>query len=140
MDSEHPAMVAACSSWRCVEAKDKQGWLALMSEDIVIEDPIGVAPTNPDGKGIRGKTAVSDFWDSHMSNTEIRIEPHQSYAAGRESAHWMTLTTSLESGVQMKVHGIFTYRLDEAGKLASLRGYWSLADTEVQQPNADRRA
>ncbi len=134
MDAEHPAMVAARSSWRCVQAKDKQGWLELMAEGIVIEDPIGVAPTNPDGKGIRGKAAVSDFWDSHMASTDIGIETHRSFAAGSESAHWMTLTTGFENGVRMTVHGIFTYRVDEAGKLTSLRGYWSLEEAEVRQP------
>jgi steroid delta-isomerase len=134
MDAKHPAMVAARSSWRCVQAKDKQGWLELMAEGIVIEDPIGVAPTNPDGKGIRGKAAVSDFWDSHMASTDIGIETHRSFAAGSESAHWMTLTTGFENGVRMTVHGIFTYRVDEAGKLTSLRGYWSLEEAEVLHP------
>ena len=47
----NPAMVAARNSWRCVQAKDKQGWLDLMADSMVMEDPIGIAPTNPDGKG-----------------------------------------------------------------------------------------
>ena len=73
MNEEHPAMAAARSSWRSVQANDKQSWLDGMAEGIVIEDPIGIAPTNPDGKGIRGKAAVSDFWDTHMATTDIRF-------------------------------------------------------------------
>ena len=96
------------------------------------------APTNPDGKGLQGKAAVSDFWDSHMASTDIRIETHRSFAAGSESAHLMTLTTGFENGVHMTVSGIFTYRVDENGKLTSLRGYWSLEDAEIARPEEAR--
>ena len=53
-----PVVTASESSWRCVQAGDKDGWLALMTDDIVIEDPIGPSVTNPDGNGVRGKAAV----------------------------------------------------------------------------------
>ena len=58
-----PALSASQASWRCVHAKDKAGWLALMADDVVIEDPIGPAYTNPDGTGVRGKDGVSSFWE-----------------------------------------------------------------------------
>ena len=134
LKDSHPAMVAARNSWRCVQAKDKQAWLDLMADSMVMEDPIGVAPTNPDGKGIQGKEAVSEFWDTTMSKVDIRIETHESFAAGNESAHRMTLTTRFENGGGMVVNGIFTYRVDELGKLTNLRGYWALDETEVRQP------
>ena len=130
----NPAMVAARNSWRCVQAKDKQGWLDLMADSMVMEDPIGIAPTNPDGKGIQGKQAVSEFWDNTMSKVDIHIETHESFASANESAHRMTLTTTFENGGGMVVNGIFTYRIDEAGKLTNLRGYWALDETEIRQP------
>ena len=43
---QSPALAASQASWRCVQAKDKDGWLALMTDDVVIEDPIGPAYTN----------------------------------------------------------------------------------------------
>lgn len=129
----NPAMTAARSSWRCVMARDKQAWLDLMADDIVIEDPIGVAPTNPDGEGVRGKQAVSRFWDESISKVEIRIETHESFAADRESAHRMTLTTGFPSGGGMVVNGIFTYRVNDAGKLTNLRGYWALDEAEIRK-------
>ena len=55
-----PALAASQNSWRCVQARDKAGWLALMADDIVIEDPIGKAITNPDGNGVRGKAAMPE--------------------------------------------------------------------------------
>ena len=93
MNEKHPALIAARSSWRCVHAKDREGWLALMADDVVIEDPIGVGPTNPTGAGIRGKAAVGAFWDANIAPSQIRIEAHESFVAGDESAHVLTLTT-----------------------------------------------
>jgi steroid delta-isomerase len=135
MDESNPALVAARSSWRCVRAKDKQGWLDLMDEDIRIEDPIGVAPTNPTGEGIHGKQAVTEFWEQYIAPSTIGIETHESFAVPAESAHVLTLTTTLSNGVTTIVHGIFTYRVNDAGKLTNLRGYWTLDDMKIEQPS-----
>ena len=133
MSEHHPAILAAQNSWRCAETRDKAGWLALMSEDVCIEDPIGEAPTNPTGKGVRGKPEVGQFFDKFIAPAQIVVETHESTAAGNESAHVLTLNTTLSNGVVTRVHGIFTYRLDDAGKLTNLRGYWRLADMVVEQ-------
>lgn len=135
MDPDHPALVAARSSWRCVQEKDKEGWLALMADDIRVEDPIGLAPTNPDGRGLAGKQALSRFYDQNIAPNRLEIVAHESFAAGGESAHVLTLTTTFPNGVAMKVHGIFTYAVNDAGLLTSLRGYWSMEDSEVRHPD-----
>ena len=70
-----PALAASQSSWRCVQAHDREGWLALMADDVVVEDPIGKSVTNPEGTGVRG---------------------------------------------------VFTYRVNDAGLIANMRGYWNL--------------
>ncbi len=134
MSDEHPAMIAARASWSAVRRKVKQDWLDVMADDVVIEDPIGVSPLDPTGKGQVGKRAVSAFWDQNIEKSTIEIEPHESYAAGSESAHLMTLTTALPGGVKTTVRGIFTYRVNDAGKLVSLRGYWQLDQMVVEKP------
>ncbi len=134
MDAHHPALVAARSSWRAVQAKDRASWLALLASDICIEDPIGTAPTNPSGKGIHGLAEAAAFWERNIATTSIQIEPHESFVAGNESAHVLTLTTSFPNGVKVIVHGVFTYRVNDAGKLTNLRGYWALADAKVEKP------
>ena len=136
MDESHPALLAAQSSWRCVQAGDKEGWLDLMADEICIEDPIGVAPTNPTGEGVRGKAAVSEFWDKNIGPTQITIETHESRTAGNESAHILTLTNRFENGVRAQVRGLFTYRLNEAGKLTNLRGFWDMQDMVIEQPSS----
>jgi steroid delta-isomerase len=134
MDANHPALVAARSSWRCVQAKDREGWLALMAPDICVEDPIGVGATNPSGKGLRGLEELKAFWEKNIAPTSIQIDAHESFAAGSESAHLMTLTTSFPNGIKIHVRGIFTYRVNDAGKLTNLRGYWTLADAKIEKP------
>jgi steroid delta-isomerase len=134
MNRDHPALVASRNSWRCVQAKDREGWLALMADDVCIEDPIGVAPTNPTGLGVRGVEGVQEFWDSFIARSDIRIEAHQSFAVANECAHVLTLTTTFRKNMKVIVHGIFTYRVNEAGKIQSMRGYWTMDDAKVEEP------
>ena len=75
MSESHPALEAARNSWRCVMAKDKEGWLALMADDVCVEDPIGRGPTNPTGTGVRGRAALSEFYDRNIAPSRIRIQP-----------------------------------------------------------------
>ncbi|MEN8185271.1 MAG: nuclear transport factor 2 family protein, partial [Myxococcota bacterium] len=119
-----------------VQRKAKNAWLALMADDVCIEDPIGVSPLDPVGKGHCGKAALDAFWDRNIAPTVIRIEPHHSFAAGKESAHLLTLETSFPNGARTTVTGIFTYRVNDAGKLVSLRGYWQLKDARIDPPPA----
>lgn len=137
MNEDHPALQASRNSWRCVQSHDKQGWLDLMADDICMEDPIGVAVTNPDGKGIRGKAAISEFWDKNIGPSNIVIETHESHvsASDLECAHVMTLTTTLSNGVVTKVRGIFTYRVNEQHQLTNLRGFWAMDAMSFTQPS-----
>ncbi len=114
-------------------SRSRDEWFDLLSDDVTIEDPIGEAPTNPTGLGFRGKAEARRFWESHIEPSEsITIQAHESFAAGNESAHLLTLTTRFPGGASVTVHGIFTYALDAAGKIRSLRGYWSLDQAKVE--------
>ncbi len=136
MDPNHPALVAARNSWRCVMSKDKEGWLGLMADDVRVEDPIGMSPTNPTGEGIQGKAALADFYEKNIAPSQITIEAEQSFAAGNESAHVLNLTTAFPNGVRMRVHGIFTYKINDEGRITNLRGFWSLEDAKIEQSHA----
>ena len=105
MSDERPALAAAQASWRCVQARLRDEWLDLMADDITIEDPIGGGPSNPTGKGFRGRAEAERFWDAHLAPTEsVTITAHESFAAGDESAHRMTLVTRFPNGVKMTVN------------------------------------
>jgi ketosteroid isomerase-like protein len=119
-------MAASRASWSAVHRKAKQEWLALFAEDACIEDPIGVSPLDPEGRGQRGRQAIEKFWDTNVAPNKIEIDMRHSYAAGNEVAHLGTLTTTFPNGKKAIVEGIFTYEVNGEGKLVSLRGYWSL--------------
>ena len=135
MNDTHPALLASQASWRCVQAHDKQGWLDLMADDIHIEDPIGVSITNPDGDGLRGKDSVADFYDKNIAENNLTITCEATFLASsdHEVAHVLTLQSAFDNGLRSAVRGIFTYRVNDEGKLTSMRGYWTMDDMTFEQ-------
>jgi steroid delta-isomerase len=101
---QSPALTASQNSWRCVHAKDKEGWLALMADAVVIEDPIGPAYTNPDGRGVRGKEGASSFWDNSIGLTTIRITCEETFPSSSpdEIAHILQLRFSFDTARQAR--------------------------------------
>lgn len=125
---QSPALAASQASWRCVQAHDREGWLALMADDVVVEDPIGPSVTNPDGTGVRGKEAMAAFYDTNISANQLRITCEETFPSSspNEVAHILVLRSRFEGGFTSTVRGVFTYRVDEAGLIANMRGYWNL--------------
>jgi steroid Delta-isomerase len=125
---QSPALTASQSSWRCVQAHDREGWLALMSPDVVIEDPIGKAITNPDGDGVRGKDAVAAFFDANIAANNLTVTCEETFPSSspNEVAHILLLHSKFEGGFTSTVRGVFTYRVDDAGLITNMRGYWNM--------------
>ena len=123
-----PAMAASQASWRCVQSHDREGWLALMAPDVVIEDPIGQSFTNPDGLGVRGKEAVAAFYDSNISVNNLAVTCEETFPSSspNEVAHILVLRSEFEGGMTSTVRGVFCYRVDDAGLITNMRGYWNL--------------
>ena len=130
-----PALAASQASWRCVQARDKEGWLSLMADDIVIEDPIGKAITNPDGNGIRGKAAVEEFFDKNIATNNLRVECEETFPSSSELevAHILTLHSAFEGGLKSHVRGVFTYTLNEDHLITNLRGWWNMEAMVFEQ-------
>ena len=97
-----PALAASQASWRCVQAEDREGWLALMADDVVIEDPIGPSVTNPDGTGVRGKAAVAAFYDANIGPNQLTITCEETFPSSSpdEIAHILVL----RSHVRRRLH------------------------------------
>jgi len=125
---QSPALTASQSSWCCAQARDREGWLALMTDDVVIEDPIGKSVTNPDGTGVRGKEAVGAFFDKNIGPNQLTITCEETFPSSSpdEVAHILLLHSKFEGGLTSSVRGVFTYRVNDAGLIANMRGYWNL--------------
>lgn len=119
---------ASEASWRCVQSGDREGWLALMADDVVIEDPIGESVTNPDGTGVRGKEAVAAFYDANIGPNTLTVTREETFPSScpTEIAYILVLHTKFSNGFTAKVRGVFTYRVDDDGLITNLRGYWNM--------------
>ena len=128
-DTLTPAMAASQASWRCVQTHDREGWLALMADDVVIEDPIGESITNPDGLGVRGKEALAAFYDTNIAANTLTVTCEETFPSSspNEVAHILVLGSEFEGGFTSTVRGIFCYRVNDDGLITNLRGYWNLA-------------
>ena len=120
----HPARDAALRSYDAVCRKAKDEWLALFTEDGWIEDPVGTSIFDKDGAGHHGPAGRAAFWDMTIANVERFVfEIVDSFAAGNECANVGTIYTTM-NGYQVATEGTFVYRVDDAGKLVSLRAIW----------------
>jgi len=95
-----------------------------MADEVIIEDPI----TNPDGTGFRGKEAVGRFFDHNIGPNTLTVTCEETFPSSSptEIAHILVLHTKFPNGFASTVRGVFTYRVDDAGLLTNLRGYWNL--------------
>jgi ketosteroid isomerase-like protein len=137
MAEDHPASIAGERSRAAVAKGDREAWLALWSDDAVVEDPVGVSPLDPTGKGHRGKAAIAAFWDNvimRQPGTRVTFDYHTQYAVGDECACVGSLTNHFPNGASFTVHGVFVYRVNETGKLVSLRTYWEFGKGVMKAP------
>jgi len=128
MPEPTPALAASHASWKCVQTHDREGWLGLMSDDIVIEDPIGEAITNPDGNGVRGKDAAAVFYDTNIAVNNLTVSCEETFPSSspNEVAHILSLHSRFEGGITSTVRGVFCYRVNDDGLITNLRGYWNM--------------
>ena len=124
--SDHPARTMAMQSMSCVMSKDRESWLALWAEDGWVEDPIGKSFIDPTGLGHHGPDGRAAFWDSNMAPNSIVFDLKDSFACGSECANVADITITLPDGSTTVCEGVFAYRIDDAGKLLSLRAFWEL--------------
>lgn len=128
MDKNNLAYQMSLKSREHVRNHDKEGWLAMFATDGIIEDPIGPSDLDPEGRGHSTPAAREAFWECNIANSTIDIEIRDSFTAGgKECANIVRLTIELGFGgkrYRQIVDGVFTYAVDDAGKLKSLRGYW----------------
>ncbi|MCK8672849.1 nuclear transport factor 2 family protein [Rhodococcus sp. HM1] len=126
MSEEHPARVTARASQAAASARRKDEWLALFAEDGCVEDPVGPSGFDPEGKGHRGRDAISAFYDMTIANTEkLEFLIDDVLVCGDECVNIGTIRTTL-AGTVIDAEGVFVYRTDGDGKIASLRAFWEV--------------
>ena len=128
----HPARDLSVESMKAIEAGDREGWLALFSDDATVEDPVGPSPFDPEGAGHRGRAAIAAFYDAVIASGKVSFAIRESYAAGDECANVGTITTTLPDGSRAVVDGVYFYRTNGAGKLTALRALWEFDNLRME--------
>jgi ketosteroid isomerase-like protein len=124
--TEHPAHAAGRRSREAVTARDRAAWLEVFAEDAIVEDPIGPSAFDPDGKGHRGRDAISAFWDMTIANTDkIEFDFRDTFQCGNEEANVGRIVTTM-AGHQIIAEGVFTYKVNAEGKMVALRAFWEM--------------
>jgi steroid Delta-isomerase len=124
-DPDAPVHLAGKRSREAAMARDKDAWLALFADDAVVEDPVGPSHFDPEGRGHRGKAAIARFFDMAIAPSQLEFHFQQTYQCGAEEANVGHIVI-VASGYRVVAEGVFTYRVDEDGKLVALRAYWEM--------------
>ena len=112
-------------SMAAVEAGDRAAWLALFSDDAVVEDPVGPSMFDPEGTGHRGPEAIAAFYDNVIGvNESIGFTIRDSYQCGDEVANVGTIRITFAGGGAVEVDGVYCYRVAPDGRLGGIRAFW----------------
>lgn len=108
-----------------VGAGDIDAVLALMSEDVAVEDPVGGPPATQ----VVGHEQVRRFFGRGFERARPR--PHAigpvCTTAGREAAVSFRLALTLDDR-DLEIDVVDVIRFDAAGRIASLRAFWNAAE------------
>jgi hypothetical protein len=106
-------------------ARNKEAWLDLFADDAIVEDPIGPSHFDPEGKGHRGRDEISAFWDKAIAPNKLEFNFADTFQCGNEEANVGSIVITTR-GYQVTTEGVFTYRVNDEGKLVALRAYWEV--------------
>jgi len=134
-DDDRSARAASLRSRAAVEARDREGWLALFTPDAVVADPVGPSPLDPAGLGHRGSAAIAAFWDDVVGQNPVQMDVKASYACGDEVANVLTITTTFPTGRAI-VDLVAVYQVDEAGLIRSMRAFWEFDQLRFEPADA----
>lgn len=123
---DRSARAASLRSRAAVEAGDRDGWLALFTDDAVVADPVGVSAFDEAGLGHRGADARAAFWDTVIGPNTVTMDIVSSHAGGSEVANVVTITTELTDGSRAIVDVVALYAVDGDGRITSLRAFWEM--------------
>lgn len=107
-----------------VAVHDRAAWLAIFSDDAVVEDPVGSAPA-PKRDGTLGR-----FYDAFIAPHGIRFEIRRDQFLAGDVFRDAVIHTRVREGVNVEVPAYLLYQVAERdGRLAARRmaAHWQLS-------------
>ena len=116
--SIHPAVRAVQQHAANWNARDRSAWLALFSDDVTFEDPVGKAPKI-------GRTAAEGSWDNSFTPGRVwTLHPQRIIPGGTHEAAVEMLNRGDLHGEQVELRGIEIYRVDDDGLIIEVRAFF----------------
>lgn len=106
-----------------VAAHNRAGWLALFSDEALVEDPVG-SPPAPKATGDLGR-----FWDTFIAPHEIRFEIRRDHVLGHDVFRDAVIHTRIGRALRIDVPAYLLYQLDDADgalRLTRMAAHWQL--------------
>ena len=77
---------------------------------------------------MRGKEGVAAFYDNNIAANQLTITCEETFPSSDpdEIAHILVLRCKFDNGFTSSVRGVFTYKVNDAGLITNMRGYWNL--------------
>lgn len=119
---------AARRSPELANLHDRSGWLALYTEDAIVEDPVGSPPCQ---RGVFSRPGSKDdlerFYETFIAPCAIRVEERGDYVVGDSVVRDVVLHVVLTGGGGAAIPAILHYDLvDRGGTLLvrRMRAHW----------------
>ena len=123
--STHRAVRAVQQHAANWNARDRSGWLALFSDSVTFEDPVGKRPK-------LGRAAAEGSWDNSFTEGRVwTLHPQRIISGGEFEAAVHMLNRGVLHGEEVELEGIELYRVDELGLIVSVRAFFE-QPTEFQ--------
>ena len=117
-NDEHPAVRAVQLHAQNWNARDRTAWLALFSDEVTFEDPVGKAPK-------LGRAAAEGSWDNSFTEGRVwTLHPQRIIPGGADEAAVEMLNKGDLHGERVELRGIEIYKVDGAGKIISVRAFF----------------
>ena len=86
---------------------------------------LSVCVRSPAGYDRAYKEAIAKFYDMAIAPSELTFNFEKTYVCGNEEANVGNIVIRA-AGYEVTAEGVFTYRVNDEGKIAALRAYWEL--------------
>ena len=117
-NAEHPAVRAVQLHAQNWNARDRAAWLALFSDEVTFEDPVGKAPK-------LGRAAAEGSWDNSFTEGRVwTLHPQRIIPGGADEAAVEMLNKGDLHGERVELRGIEIYKVDAAGQVISVRAFF----------------
>jgi hypothetical protein len=112
---------------RAVEGKQRELWLGAFSDEALLEDPVGHAPSR------RGADEIAGFWDAGIASLEaVRFDVQRAHEGPDEALMLVNVTARAPGGATASYDAALHYTFDAHGAIVSLRAFWDLPAVVAQ--------